>query len=454
MLDDQARVVSTAVEAPAAAPPARRRPVVATLRFLTKALLPVAILFGAWQGFAFMKATKSEPARRPPSEQVFAVEGRSVAFARYQPRLDLYGETVAGRSIEIRTLVAGEVVEVGPGLREGGEVAAGDTLMVVDSFDYEGALVEAKAQLQEARARLVEFKASLTQEQESLRRDREQLTLAERDLARAVPLASRGTVTQKTVDDRRGVVTQRAQAVEQRQASLTVWSAKIEQQEAALARLEWGVRRAERRLEETRLKAPFDAYVSDVGAEVGRVLGINDRVATLRDRNQLEVRLTLSDGQYGRIIAESGTVVGREATVRWRVGDEPIVYPGRIERTGATISSASGGVPVFIRLADPLQPIPLRAGAFVEVDIADRGYDRVARVPTTAIYGDLVYIIADDRLQPRRIEIIGRDGADALVRGEIESGDVVMTTRISTPGPGVKVQLRDTRRLTTAAQPS
>ena len=95
------------------------------------------------------------------------------------------------------------------------------------------------------------------------------------------------------------------------------------------------MRQSERRLSETRLVAPFDAYVSDANAEVGRLLNVNDRVATLIDRNWIEIRFTLTDRQYGQIVSQEGTVVGRKIDVRWRLGSRVLSYPARIERGGS-----------------------------------------------------------------------------------------------------------------------
>jgi len=413
------------------------------VRIVLKALLPILIVGGAVGAYAKLKATKPQPPKRPQLEKVWPVEAVAIKFTSLKPTLRLYGETVAGRTLDIRSLVAGEVVETGRALREGGIARKGETLLVIDPFDFEGAAVEARARLDEARARLTELRASFKLEQDALAQDQRQLALAIKDLERAKPLAKRGTVSKKLVDDRQVVVTQRTQAVEQRQNNLKIWRAKSAQQKAIIARFEWGVRQARRRLAQTRLEAPFDAYVASVTAEVGRRLGVNDKVATLLDRNWVEVRFTLSNKQYGRIIGQSGTLVGREVAVNWHVGDAPIAYRARIERVAATISAASGGISVYARIADPTAPTPIRPGAFVEILVPDRTYDAVARVPETALYGgDTLYVIRKGRLEPHKVRVVGLDGRSVLVRGNLAAGDHVMRTRLSVPGKGLRVEER------------
>lgn len=421
----------------------RHGPVRRFITFTGKLLAPLAVLGLGFYAFNELKASKPPAVQLAERTKIWPVTAVPVAFADYSPDLKLFGQTSSGRRVELRALVGGQVTDVGEGLRNGAQVARGDQLLTIDSFEYEGALEEAGARLAEARARYREIEATMEAEQDALRRAKEQLEIAKRDLERAIPLAKRGTVTKKTADDRRLAVSEREQAAEQRANNLAIQQARLEQQRATIAQQDWRRRQAERNLKDTKLVAPFDAYVADVRAERGRLIGVNDQVATLLDRNWVDVRFTLSDKQFGRIVAKAGTVVGRPVRILWRVGNEPLVYSGKIERVAAEISSQSGGVEVFARFDDPTKPVPIRAGAFVEIELADRTYEKVARLPQTALYGsDKVYVIEDGKLKARKVELVGAAGADILVRGQIAKDDKVLTTRLSMARDGLTVEVR------------
>lgn len=410
-------------------------------RAAMKTLLPILLLAAGYAGYAYLKATRPETPKQPISEQVFAVATVPVQRQTAQPTLSLYGTTVAGREVDIRALVSGRVVTTGEELRDGGRVAAGDTLVAIDPFDYRTGLAEAEAQRAETAARIDELKASIVTEKRSLEHMRAQLALAKSDLERAIALSERGNLAERTVDDRRQIALQREQAVDQSANTLRVWQARLAQSEAAAARLDVAIERARRRLDETVLKAPFDAYVTEVGAQVGRMVGVNDKVAQLIDRNWIEARFVLTDNQFGRLTAAGGKLEDRPVEVRWRLGDTAINYAARIVRIAARVASTTGGVEVFARIDDPLQPTPLRPGAFVEIDVPDVRYDHVVRVPATAIYdGDTVYVVKEGRLDPRRVEVVASAGADHLVRGPLEDGERIAVTRLSTPGKGVAVK--------------
>jgi RND family efflux transporter MFP subunit len=407
-----------------------------------KTLAPILVLALGIVTFVGLKATKPEVPQRPARETVWAVKAIEADISTYRPELILYGQSVAGRRVELRSLVAGEVIETGKHMREGGVVKKGEVLLRIDPFQYEGKLIEAKARLAEARAKAREIEATIESEHDALKRSKEQLVIAKRDLARAVPLAEKGTVSQKVADDRRMIVSEREQGLDQRLNNLDIQQARADQQNAVISQLGWGVRQAERNLEDTVLEAPFDAYVTGVTAETGRIVGANDQVATLIDANWVDVRFTLSNRQYGRIVSSEQTLIGREVTVLWHVGDKPIEYKARIERVGAEIAAEKGGIEIYARIANPNKPTPIRPGAFVEVHMPDRAYERVTSLPQTSLYGDRVYVIVEGRLKARRVDLVGALGEKILVRGKIAKGDKVITTRLSAAQDGVRVEER------------
>ncbi len=412
----------------------------ATIRIALKILLPIAIIAGGYYVYQYLAATKEPPKVRPKQERSFSVQMQTLQAGDFRPTLNIFGSTVAGRQVDIRALVSGKIVETSPALREGGEVKAGEQLLKIDQIDYRTGLAELKAQLAETRAKVSEFESSLAAGKQSLKYAKEQLELAKIDLERAKPLASRGAVSKRTVDDRQQILLQRQQAADDLENNLKVWEARIAQQKAAATRLETAIERADRRLTETELNAPFAAYVTEVGAQVGRMVGSNDKVATLIDRDWIEVRFNLTDDQYGRIVGKEGSIAGRDVTVRWVLGKTVFTYPATIERVGARITSATGGVEVYARIKTPREPVPLRPGAFVEIDVPDIQFSSVFRIPATALYdGNTVYVIEDSRLKARNVEVVGGIDQDLLIKGELKDGEQIMTSRISTPGDGVKV---------------
>ena len=409
-----------------------------------KLVLSILVLAGGIAGFVVLVKTRPELTPSAPQERVWVVAAETVEFRDVQPDLRLFGEIVAGRQVELRALVAGEVVEVAPTFREGGAVEQGDLLLAIDPFDYQAGLDERAAQLDEAKARLDEIAARHASEKAALKREREVLGLRERELKRAKRLFKAGNVSEKTLDQARLELSRQRQAVTTREHGLAAQTAMTRQQEAAIARLQVALRRARRDLENTRLIAPFSGHLANTAAEVGRRVGVNDRVAELIEAGRLEVRVHLSDAQYGRILAAEGKLRGRRATVRWRSGDGAgLAYEAVVERTGARVDPTTGGIDLYARILLAEQAAPLRPGTFVEVHLPDRVYQAVVRLPESALFdGDTVYVVEAGRLARRRVELAGRDGEAVLLQGELTAGERIIVTRFAEIGPGVKVEVR------------
>ena len=416
---------------------ARRR-----YRFL-KIALPLLTLVGAVLAVGYLQATRPEIERTGPAERARPIAASTVRIADIQPAIDAFGEVVAQRDVELRALVAGPVVAVGENFVNGGTVRAGELLVEIDPFEYRAAVTEAEAALAEARAQLAETRAEIGAEESGLAEDRTQLKLAERELDRREALLAKGTGAEKTVDDALVRRSDRARALAATERRIAGLRARIARQQAVIARTGVALERAERDLANTRLVAPFDGYLTGVTAALGKRLGVNDRVVRLLDQARLDIRIHLSDADYGRLVSSAEGLRGRPVEVTWRAGERSFPFRAVVQRADGEVDAASGGVRVFARIEQEASRVPLRPGAFVEVRIPDRVYRAAARLPETALVGgDTVYAVVNGRLESRPVALLARVGNDVVVSGGIIEGESVATTRFPEIGPGVKVEVR------------
>ena len=411
-------------------------------RRILKIALPLATLLCAVLAVGYLQATRPEIERTGPAERARPIAAATVSIADIQPAIDAFGEVVAERDVELRALVAGPVVAVGESFVNGGTVRAGALLVEIDPFEYRARVTEAEAALAEARALLAETEAELGAEKAGLVEERTQLTIAERELARRRDLLAKGSGAEKAVDDaamRRSERARAATATERRVAGLR---AGIARQEAVIARTAVALERAERDLANARLVAPFDGYLTGISAALGKRLGVNDPVVRLLDQERLDIRIHLSDADYGRLVSSAAGLRGRPVEVTWRAGRSSFPFHAVIQRADGEVDAASGGVTVYARI-DHAEAVPLRPGTFVEVRIPDRVYRAATRLPETALVGDdTVYAVVQGRLERRSVMLLARVGNDVVVSGEIADGERIATTRFPEIGPGVKVEVR------------
>lgn len=404
----------------------------------------VALLGGALAIVALLILTRPEAAQRPPAEREWIVDTITVEKGALQPTLRLTGRIVAARDAELRPLAVGQVIEIGPNFYAGGQVLKGELLVQIDPFEYEADAADAAAAVVEAKAALAEASADLKSNRALIGFDREQESLRRRDMNRRRDLKKRGAVSEKSMDDARIAYLAARQSRITRTQTIEKMEAHVTRLEASVARADVRLRRARRALEETRLLAPFDGVLVDVSATIGKRVSANDRIARIVDSQRLEALFHISDAQFGRLSAAGG-VKGRPAEIIWRAGATAVRLQATLARVEGEFDAASGGVWVYAPILPDQNAIGLRPGAFVEAETPDIEYANVVRLPEAAAHGQTrAYVLqADGRLGERTIVVLGRERGDLIVSGDLEPGDLVVTTRIPEIGPGLKARARD-----------
>ena len=439
-------------------------------RLLVMIVLPLLLLAGAFAGFAYMQATRpTVPVERQPEQPRF-VDAVIVERADLRPTLTLFGEIVAGRSVDLRALVAGEVVSVSDQLVEGGRVARGEELVRIDAFAFEGALVRANADLAETRARIAELDARVRQEEAAMARAREQLEITEREIDRLRTLTERGAAPERQLDDALLRLSQAQSALEGRDSQLAVFEAQRAQLDAAMARLEFGVAQAQRNLDDTVLRAPFDALVSAPQAEEGKIVGSNDRIATLVATDRLEARLALfcaiepEDGEavqgirhlgLGQVVLLGIRGIGHKllgACVdgdrdagpeqQQRAGDNVLERSATVTRVAPQVADASFAAFAVIDVDDAALDV-LRPGTFIEVAMPDLLREDAILLPPDALYEDSVFLIVDDRLQRVPVTVLSFAAQGVIVDGDIPDGATVLVSRLGAAATGQLVEVRE-----------
>ena len=106
-------------------------------RQIQKVVLPILLIAGAIAVFFALWSTRSAVVPTNKAEQPWLVSFKEVQIANVQPMLRLYGEIVAGREVDLRALVPGEVVMVADSFVDGGSVVKGDMIIKIDDFEYQ-----------------------------------------------------------------------------------------------------------------------------------------------------------------------------------------------------------------------------------------------------------------------------------------------------------------------------
>lgn len=383
---------------------------------------------------------RPEAPQRMNRERTFTVNVVDAVQGTHRADITTYGQVIAARTLDLRTQVQGQVIEVSPNFVVGGEVSAGEVLVRIDPFAYDAAVLEAQAAIANAQLSLAEAREAKLLEELNIETARASLASAETDLERARSLLSSGAATQQTVDTRVLTVAERRQALNQREANLFTLEAQILRQQAAIAQAQHQLDVAERNLANTEIVAQFDATVTESNVSTGGHVNANENIGSLYETDALDVSFMLSDHQFGQL--STAGIVGRPVRVIWSVEPRPIEANGAITRTAAQVDAATGGITLFARL-DADEAALLRPGTFVSVVVEGLSHENSMLLPETAVYNDdHVYVAREGRMAAVPVTILARQNEKLIVSGEFAQGERIITTRLSQAGEGVAITIQ------------
>lgn len=284
----------------------------------------------------------------------------------------------------VSAAVPGRIVTIA--VKENDAVRKGDLLFALDPTTYRLQVEQTRADLKLAEAALADKQRTVSAERtnamiarEQVTRARSNLELATQTLGRLESLRPKGYVSQQQVDDaataKRDAEVSLRQAVQQEQAATVLVSdtaaavALVEARRAALAI-------AERALEDTQVRAPFDGKVVGLESAPGVYVLPGQSVFVLIDTGAWYASASYVETEL------SGIRVGNCATV-YALADRDTRIEGRVEGIGWGVASqelinlprtmpivpktldwvrVAQRFPVRIRLVDPPGSL-MRAGA-------------------------------------------------------------------------------------------
>lgn len=377
-----------------------------------KIILPIVILIAAAFVGKVIVNSKPQPEKKTPPPRVVAVEVVNVQPETVRLSVESQGTVRPRMETQLTAEVAGRIESVSPNFREGGIIKKGEVLIQIETVDYEAALANAQAQLAQA-------KFTLAQEQAQS----EQAAADWEDLGRGDP------------------------------SDLALRKPQLEQAQAMIDSSKAGVIRAERNLERTKLRAPYDGRVIAQNVDLGQYVGANTVIGMIYATDVAEVFLPLSSHELGRLDLPSGLdanddITGPKVTLSTDYGNRRYTWEGQIIRTGAQFDSRSRLLDVVVEITDPLatdrnQPgrPPLKPGTYVEAQIQGREVRDAYSIPRSALReGDTVLIAkADDTLTQREVVVIQADTEKAVISEGLEPGDRVITSPVEYVIEGMKL---------------
>lgn len=386
------------------------------MKRLLQALVPLGILSAGIAAALAFYAGKPEAAPKAVDEAITYVEVLEVVLGTHQPTIVAMGIVTAQRQVALAPEVAGRVTEQNPQLVVGGRIPAGDPLIRIDARDYSSAVTASKAALAQANL--------MVREESSLSR------VAEHDW-----------------NDRPQGFSEETLAFVMREPHIAAANAQVKSARSRIAK-------AKRDLSRTIIRAPFDSIVLSETVDIGQPVGPGAPFAVLAGIERYRIEVSLPVAQLNFIaIPEVSTASAKGSTALVHNdaaggGDTRDGYVirlhGAVDRRGrmAQLSIAVDD-PLGLKLPIESRPLPLLLGTNVRTQVRGRPLKDVAVVPRKALRRDnTVWILdAQQRVQPRSVEVIWREPGVVVIKSGLLTGDRVVTTPLPLATKGMRVGL-------------
>ena len=223
--------------------------------------------------------------------------------------------------------------------------------------------------------------------------------------------------------------------------------------DAALASAKAELVRANRNLERTYIRLPYEGIVRAKETDLGQYVGPGTRLGIVFATDFAEVRLPLTDLDLAfvnlpdaRQSTTSGEADGPLVTLRAVQKGRQSEWLAQIVRSEGIVDEKSRVTYAVARIEDPYRRHgsgnALPVGTFVSAIIDGAAADDVIRVPRIVVRGadELLFLTSDNQIEIRRVDIIRSDSDFSYLRGGAAPGERVVVSAVEAPINGMRVR--------------
>ena len=380
-----------------------------------KYILPLALIMLSIVVVVVMVgiAKGKRPERKDTATQAMVVDAITARVESLNFAVNSQGAVNPRTQTTLVAEVSGQIVSVSGNFIAGGFFRKGEVLLQIDPSDYETALLSAQAGLAARKAQLADQKAR-----------------SEQAMKDWINLGRQGEPSDLTL---------RKPQLAEAQAAV----------QAAAAELQ----RAQRNLERTRIKVPYDGLVRSKAVDIGQFVSPGTPLGTTFAIDYAEIRLPLSSSDMAFLELPSATRLDRAhrvpVTLTSETRDDSRQWQAEIVRTEGVVDDRSRVVYAVAEVIDPYgvlgqsnQP-ELRMGTFVRASIQGLRADDVVVLPRSVLQSGNTVLVANssDQLEIRQVEVVRAEPRFIYISDGIEGGERVVTTSLDAPIPGTRLSV-------------
>lgn len=205
-------------------------------------------------------------------------------------------------------------------------------------------------------------------------------------------------------------------------ANYEVSTEAIKQQQATL-------QRAQKKLSDTTIVAPFAGYIYQKNIDVGQLASKNSKLFSLASLDVMQIKAAIPSDQISNISVNQ--------IVKFRVETSKEIYQGRITRVNPVAEVGTRAYMIYINFDNT--KYNLKAGQFVKGQVILNSLATVSYIPTDSIRhngkDNFVFVLSDNKIISKKVTVLisnyllGISGVSSLNPGEQVLAGNVLTVK-------------------------
>ena len=215
------------------------------------------------------------------------------------------------------------------------------------------------------------------------------------------------------------------------------------QLESSLARVvsaKAGLEKAERDLERTKIRSPYESKIERTNVELGSLLTLGTVVGSLYSADLYELRLPVSINEFDFVDVNTSSKVIFET----EISGMSYSWNGNLLRSESKVDQSSQSIFLVAEIENsPLNKKFLVPGVYLKAKIFGKILEGTYSLPRSALYDrNKIFVVNEDEtISIREIKIIRSSKDIVIVSDGIGNGDLVITTPVSNAIDGMKVEV-------------
>lgn len=383
------------------------------MKTLVRALIPALILVIGFFAWKWLGIPVEVPKPQHHAPQKLKTEKTVLNPTDYRVNIETQGTVRTQQETTLTPLVSGTVVKIHPGFEDGAFFKKGDVLLELDPADLKTAVFAAESRLARAEAAMIQEQARA-----------KQARLNWQDIG-----------------------------YEEEPSPLVLRVPQLREAEANVSTAQADLDQAQRNLERSKVKAPFDGRVDKRLVGLGQAVGATTPLGEVFGTSTAEIRLPLAPAQLRFIelpFQEGDAPVEVILTDALRGPSQPAEHQwtAKIVRTEGTLDPNSRELFAIARIDDPFSlksKLPqLRIGQPLRASIDGITLEDVFVIPRTAMRGlNRIFLIEKDDPKIMRVDItpVWSNTEVIIVRTDLSPGDWLATSRLPYAPNGAPVEI-------------